>query len=88
MHIVPTKQNEYQLVGATCFFISSKLKETVPIALRKVTEYTANSLTEQDVLVRLFFSSTYTSGQRTYSVYITHVGPDLHYPGRFCRSCG
>ncbi|KAH8868753.1 G1/S-specific cyclin-D2 [Schistosoma japonicum] len=52
MHIVPTEQNEYQLVGATCFFISSKLKETVPIALRKVTEYTANSLTEQDVLAK------------------------------------
>ncbi|XP_018645864.1 cyclin d, putative [Schistosoma mansoni] len=52
MHIVPTEQNEYQLVGATCFFISSKLKETVPIALRQVTEYTANSLTEQDVLAK------------------------------------
>ncbi|VDO91457.1 unnamed protein product [Schistosoma margrebowiei] len=38
MHIVPTEQNEYQLVGATCFFISSKLKETIPIALRKVIE--------------------------------------------------
>nr|CAH8872232.1 unnamed protein product [Trichobilharzia regenti] len=52
MHIVPTEQDEYQLVGATCFFISSKLKETIPISLRKVTEYTANSLTEQDVLAK------------------------------------
>ncbi|CAH8662724.1 unnamed protein product [Heterobilharzia americana] len=39
MHLVPTEQDEYQL-------------ETVPIALKKVAEYTANSLTEQDVLAK------------------------------------
>ncbi|CAH8825270.1 unnamed protein product [Trichobilharzia szidati] len=50
MHIFPTGRSEYQLVGATCFFIASKLKESIPISVREVSEYTANSVSKEQIL--------------------------------------
>lgn len=52
MRVVSTDQQEYQLVGAACFFISSKLKEPVPIPLRVMAEYSAYSAAEQDILAK------------------------------------
>ncbi|CAL8090120.1 unnamed protein product [Calicophoron daubneyi] len=52
MHVAPTDRREYQLVGATCFFISSKLKETVPVSLRQVAKFTDYSATEDDILAK------------------------------------
>ncbi|VDQ04157.1 unnamed protein product [Trichobilharzia regenti] len=50
MHNFPTDRSEYQLVGATCFLIASKLKESIPISVRKMSEYTAHSLSEEHIL--------------------------------------
>ncbi|KAF5395715.1 Cyclin domain protein [Paragonimus heterotremus] len=52
LHVVPTDRREYQLVGSTCFFIASKLKETVPVPLREMMQYTDFSVTQEDIVAK------------------------------------
>uniref|UniRef100_A0A0V0JAT6 G1/S-specific cyclin-D2 n=1 Tax=Schistocephalus solidus TaxID=70667 RepID=A0A0V0JAT6_SCHSO len=52
LQIMPTDKREYQLVGAACFLISSKLKETVPVSVERMVQYTDFSVTRQDLLAK------------------------------------
>ncbi|CAH8466133.1 unnamed protein product [Dicrocoelium dendriticum] len=52
LHVVLTDRREYQLVGATCYFISSKLKESVQVPLNEMVRYTDYSVTHDDILAK------------------------------------
>ncbi len=51
VHRTSTDKREYQLIGAACYLISSKLKETVPVSIERLVQYTDFSVTKQDLLV-------------------------------------
>lgn len=53
LSVVPTRKCQLQLLGAVCMFIASKLKETSPLSAEKLCIYTDNSITCQELLVRL-----------------------------------
>lgn len=53
LSVVPTRKCQLQLLGAVCMFIASKLKETSPLSAEKLRIYTDNSITCQELLVRL-----------------------------------
>lgn len=52
LSVEPTKKNHLQLLGATCMFLASKLKETIPLTANKLCIYTDNSITPAQLLVR------------------------------------
>ena len=45
------RKNQLQLLGTTCIFVASKLKETSSVAAEKLVHYTENSITLQDLVV-------------------------------------
>lgn len=51
LSVEPTKKNHLQLLGATCMFLASKLKETIPLTANKLCIYTDNSITPAQLLV-------------------------------------
>lgn len=53
LSVVPTRKCQLQLLGAVCMFIASKLKETSPLSAEKLCIYTDNSITCQELVVRL-----------------------------------
>lgn len=46
-----TDKREYQLIGAACFLISSKIKETYPVPVEHLVRYTDYSITKNELLV-------------------------------------
>lgn len=56
LSVEPTKKNHLQLLGATCMFLASKLKETIPLTANKLCIYTDNSITPAQLLVLATFS--------------------------------
>lgn len=46
-------RNRLQLLATACMFISSKLKETCPLSSKMLVAYTDQSITIQELLVRL-----------------------------------
>ncbi|TWW76150.1 G1/S-specific cyclin-D1 [Takifugu flavidus] len=50
LSVEPTKKNHLQLLGATCMFLASKLKETIPLTANKLCIYTDNSITPAQLL--------------------------------------
>jgi len=50
LKLVNVKKSQLQLLGATCMFIASKLKETIPLTGEKLVIYTDNSITLQDLM--------------------------------------
>ncbi|KAL5969838.1 G1/S-specific cyclin-D2 [Taenia solium] len=50
--LADTDKRDYQLVGAACFFISSKLKETIPVSVDQIVRYTDFSITKQELFAK------------------------------------
>ncbi|VDD76932.1 unnamed protein product [Mesocestoides corti] len=52
LHVGNTDKRDYQLVGATCFLLASKLKETIPVLVERLVQYTDFSVTKEDILAK------------------------------------
>ena len=53
LSVVEIRKSQLQLLGTACMFLSSKLKETVPLTAEKLVIYTDNSVTMDELLVSL-----------------------------------
>ena len=51
--LVKTDKRDYQLVGAACYLISSKIKDTVPVSVEDIVRYTDFSITKNDLQVSI-----------------------------------
>ncbi|VDO10753.1 unnamed protein product [Rodentolepis nana] len=47
-----TDKREYQLVGAACLLISTKLKETVPVSVEDLVRYSDFSITKDEICMK------------------------------------
>jgi len=50
LSVEPTKKTRLQLLGATCMFLASKMKETIPLTAEKLCIYTDNSIRPGELL--------------------------------------
>ncbi|XP_035252287.1 G1/S-specific cyclin-D1-like isoform X2 [Anguilla anguilla] len=50
LSVEPTKKGRLQLLGATCMFLASKMKETIPLTAEKLCIYTDNSIRPTELL--------------------------------------
>lgn len=53
LSLEPVKKSRLQLLGATCMFVASKMKETIPLTAEKLCVYTDNSIRPDELLVTL-----------------------------------
>ena len=51
LSIVSIRKTQLQLLGTSCMFIASKLKETIPLTAEKLVIYTDNSIKLEELLV-------------------------------------
>ena len=49
------RKTRLQLLGATCMFLASKLRETSPLSAEKLVIYTDNSITLEELMVNRHF---------------------------------
>lgn len=54
LSVEATRKTRLQLLGATCMFLASKMKETVPLTAEKLCIYTDNSVQPGELLVIKF----------------------------------
>lgn len=59
LSVEATRKTRLQLLGATCMFLASKMKETVPLTAEKLCIYTDNSVQPGELLVIEFCINTY-----------------------------
>ena len=52
------KKSRLQLLGATCMFLASKLRDTKPLSAEKLVIYTDNSITLEELMVNKYFPSS------------------------------
>lgn len=57
LSVEPTRKSRLQLLGATCMFLASKMKETVPLTAEKLCIYTDNSVQPGELLVIKFLQT-------------------------------
>ncbi|XP_065670588.1 G1/S-specific cyclin-D2 [Hydra vulgaris] len=50
LSLVSIQKSQLQLLGTTCMFLASKLKETIPLTAEKLVIYTDNSVTLEELL--------------------------------------
>ncbi|KAJ8416203.1 hypothetical protein AAFF_G00382250 [Aldrovandia affinis] len=50
LSVEPTTKTRLQLLGATCMFLASKMKETIPLTAEKLCIYTDNSIRPSELL--------------------------------------
>lgn len=50
LSVEPTKKSRLQLLGATCMFLASKMKETIPLTAEKLCIYTDHSIRPEELL--------------------------------------
>ncbi|CAI9621255.1 unnamed protein product, partial [Staurois parvus] len=51
LSVEPLKKSRLQLLGATCMFLASKMKETIPLTAEKLCIYTDNSIRPEELLL-------------------------------------
>ena len=68
LSVEATRKTRLQLLGATCMFLASKMKETVPLTAEKLCIYTDNSIQPGELLVIAVCS---------HGCCITHIVPTL-----------
>lgn len=66
-----TDKREYQLVGASCLLISTKLKETVPVSVEDLVQYSDFSITKDDICVSNCLPLYYTLFREFYQYFYT-----------------
>lgn len=49
LSVIDTKRTYLQLLGASCMFLASKLKQTIPLTAEKLVIYTDNSISVEDL---------------------------------------
>ena len=54
LSIVSIRKTQLQLLGTSCMFIASKLKETIPLTAEKLVIYTDHSIKLEELLVSIF----------------------------------
>nr|P50755.1 RecName: Full=G1/S-specific cyclin-D1 [Xenopus laevis]CAA61664.1 cyclin D1 [Xenopus laevis] len=51
LSVEPLRKSWLQLLGATCMFLASKMKETIPLTAEKLCIYTDNSIRPDELLI-------------------------------------
>ena len=71
LSIVSIRKTQLQLLGTSCMFIASKLKETIPLTAEKLVIYTDYSIKLEELLVSILYFCCFCFGNFFYYFQIT-----------------